>query len=417
VQVLFVLGSFVGWWSVARADEPLTIPLTVEAAVAEALERNVHVPLAQTDVAIAQAHIAEVEGERWPTLGIEGHLHGGYPSTYASGDARLQLVGTVPIVDASASAEVRAAKLAPAVAEAEVAIQKSDLAREVRTVFAEILALESEIALRDAGLERLQAYVDLVSVRQRAGDPVAGDVLRARAQQSRSEAERAGVEGALRAAEISLNGLLGHAPDDRLVLAPLPDPTPPSSVAQAWRRAPELLGSDADIAEAAAEIAVAKGGFIPTVDLLANAGAEPVLGSSFDAPANTGRGVGVEGMLELAWPLWNHGATRAQVSQAELTHTQAQQSKDAVAHDVELAWSHARQEVDHLAQQVAKWRQLEPLALDATLYAESLYRGGAGSGLDVMDAYDAWMEAGLSSNEATFAYRRAEAELARWEGR
>jgi outer membrane protein TolC len=127
--------------------------------------------------------------------------------------------------------------------------------------------------------------------------------------------------------------------------------------------------------------------------------------------------VGVEGLLELNWSIWDAGVTHAKVEQAELAVTQSEQHRLAVERDVQTAWSRARADVDRLATETASWRTLQPNALDAYLYAESLYRGGAGSGLDVLDAFDDWTDTALGLVDATLAYRSAEAELQRLEGR
>ena len=55
-----------------------------------------------------------------------------------------------------------------------------------------------------------------------------------------------------------------------------------------------------------------------------------------------------------------------------------------------------------------------PVAEEAYLLAESSYRGGYASALDVLDAFDQWIQAGRSAAQAAFAYREAEARAIRW---
>ena len=216
---------------------------------------------------------------------------------------------------------------------------------------------------------------------------------------------------------MELNGLLGRPPDGALVLAPLPEPTAPEPTPDGWQAAPELAHADRAVAMAEAEVRVERNARAPHLDVVANAGAEPVLGSSFDAPANTGRGVGVEGMVEMSWPLLDWGVTRARVGQARQAATQQAQVRALQRHDVELAWSQARADLDQLAGEIETYQILVPIARDAYLYEESAYRGGAGNGLEVLDAFDAWTEAELQVTSATLEFRVASAQLDRWEGR
>jgi outer membrane protein TolC len=54
------------------------------------------------------------------------------------------------------------------------------------------------------------------------------------------------------------------------------------------------------------------------------------------------------------------------------------------------------------------------VARDAYLQAESVYRGGQGTALNVLDAYDAWIQADQNRLDVVYSYRVAEAELYRW---
>ena len=155
-------------------------PLSVESAVEEALDHNPALALGASDVEIARLHATEIRGERLPTLVVEGDVHGGTPSTYASGDARLQVVAASPIVAPQLNAELRAAKLGPDVATAATRVDRAELVLEVRSAFAEVLAREEELALQDETLVRLEGYLELVTLRHQGGHPVTADLLRAK---------------------------------------------------------------------------------------------------------------------------------------------------------------------------------------------------------------------------------------------
>ena len=58
--------------------------------------------------------------------------------------------------------------------------------------------------------------------------------------------------------------------------------------------------------------------------------------------------------------------------------------------------------------------QAVPLARDAYLIAASLYRGGGGTALDVLDAFSSLLAAAQSYGEAVLSFRIAEATALRW---
>jgi outer membrane protein TolC len=59
-------------------------------------------------------------------------------------------------------------------------------------------------------------------------------------------------------------------------------------------------------------------------------------------------------------------------------------------------------------------QRIVPEARDSYLEAESRYRGGAGTSLEVLDAYAAATEAAVKLNDVTARYRIAQAVAARW---
>jgi outer membrane protein TolC len=64
--------------------------------------------------------------------------------------------------------------------------------------------------------------------------------------------------------------------------------------------------------------------------------------------------------------------------------------------------------------ELATRRKALPTARDTYVVAESLYRGGTGTSLDVLDAYRTLLDAEIAAAQATFEVRVAEATLLRW---
>ena len=246
---------------------------------------------------------------------------------------------------------------------------------------------------------------------------MADDVLKT---QVRLGAATADLEDAARRLDLirfELNDLLGRAPDARLALAPLPPPGPPprDSTGEPWATAPDVRSAEADVDAAVSSVTVARAGRRPHLSLTADAGALPLFpGSEVGTGLNNGQGWGMELTFSLSWPLWDTGVYRARLEQARLGADRARQVATAVRREARLEWRRA------FAELWSRYRELlvragnVPVAQDSYLRAESLYRGGAATALDVLDAFTQWIDASEAAAEAALGYRAAEARLLRW---
>lgn len=390
-------------------------PLSVDDAVTEALAANARLPIAQDQADLAAAAVDETRGQRGPSVGIEGDLHGGYPLTYASGDGRLQVVGDMPIFDPGQHPAVQGAQARAEGARHRLQAARDDVEEAVRDAFARVEAVQDQMRLQEQAAKALEDYMTLVEGRRRSGDPVAADALRAKTRLELARADLAATRRHLGAARITLNNLLGRDPNAPLELAPEPSPTPPADLGTPG--GPDVAAAAAEASAARTGISAARAARLPRFDLVLDAGAEPVLGPSFDAPLNTGRGYGVEGILSATWHLWDLGVTRAQVKQATLAAHQAAREQEAAERDAAREHALAASDLAGLADEATRLQALVPDARDAWILAESEYRGGSGTALEVLDAWEAWTRAGLRSAQATLDYRRALAHLRRWEER
>ncbi len=82
--------------------------------------------------------------------------------------------------------------------------------------------------------------------------------------------------------------------------------------------------------------------------------------------------------------------------------------------DARLRWQAAREDVERWYRQVQLREAAVPLARDAYVLAESLYRGGSGTALEVLDGFSALVAASQSYTDAVLSYRLAEATALRW---
>ncbi len=398
------------------ASAPAQTRITLPEALREARRANARLPVAATDTLLAAAGLREARGGLWPRLALDGDLHEGTPSTYASGDARLQAVADLPLYDGGQlRAGVRTARAERDLSAAFYRVAEADLELEVRVRYAEILQLERERSLAHRGRERLERYRDLIEARKGSGQPVAADLLKARVRLDSETADLQDVERRLEGARLEMNELLGRDPADSLVFSDLPSPVPPEPAGDSpWESTPDLRASALNHRRELTRIDAVRAGRRPHLDLTANVGTEPVIGPDNPAPLNTGRGTGAEITLNFTWPVWDRGIYRSRLKQAELGARKAGEETEVARRRVRLDWHRARTDMDHLYRQVRTWEDAVPIAEEAYLQAESSYRGGDASALDVLDAFDQWIQAGRSAAQALFSYREAEARARRW---
>lgn len=392
-------------------------PLTLDAALREADSANALLPVARSGVAAAGERVRAAEGRLWPSLSVEGDLHDGTPSAYAAGDARLQFVADQVIYDGGAlRAGVRSLRAQARSAHARYRVAQKDLDLAVRSRFSELLMIQDELAIRREGIARLQTYLTGVQARQAAGQGVAGDVLRTRARLGAEQANVTDTERRLADARLELNDLLGRDPAAPLALAPLPPPTPPPTDSIGlWTDVPDVHQAVADYDAAVAAVGIAQAGRRPALALSANAGAQPLLGGTTSgAVLNTGSGLGLEVTLSLAWPVWDRGVYRAHLAEARINAEQAGQVETAVRRQARLAWQRALENLRHAYDEVTTRAATVPVARDSYLQAQSLYRGGGATALEVLDAYSSWIDASNAYSGAVLTYRLAEAQVQRW---
>jgi len=390
-------------------------PLTLADALREAERANAQLPIAQFDVQAAIARARQAKGLLYPSFWLDGDVHLGTPQTYESSDALARVLVQTPLYEGG---ELRAG-LAQRNAEADAMragyqMAVRDVDHAVRVTFSRLARARDGIAFRARGVERLQAYLAVIQSRRAAGQGVGSDLLRTQQRLAAAQADLADAQRELHDATLDLNDILGRAPDTTLAIAPLPVPqSPVTPKGQPWLGTPDVAQAEAQERAAAAGITVARAGRLPHVSLEADAGTAPVLGSDV-ALLNDGRGSGAQVLLTVSLPLWDFGFYSGRMAEANAALDQARQQGVALRRATRVAWTRAVANLTDLYQAYEAAARSAQAAQDAYLQAESLYRGGQGTALDVLDAYDAWIQADQAQADATYNYRVSQADLIRW---
>ncbi|MGH9443429.1 MAG: TolC family protein [Thermoanaerobaculia bacterium] len=405
--------------------------MTLDRAIQLARSANAKLPAAATETEIARQKLREARAERWLKVAVEGDFiyapAGAYdPILTNLGEERLQVTGKQPIYDGGENrAAVSRAQAQTLAAEARYRIAERDLDLEVRSRYAELVSADGEIAARQAGIRRLEAYRDLLRSRRAAGQGVAADVLKT---EVRLSSERAAVVEAQQRRDdsrLELNSLLGRDPSGPLRAAPLPAPGPPA-VLSVEGEVPEVDAASAEVSSALADLLAARAQRRPHLFAAADAG---LWGSDttriFPPDLRAGnwnptfsdrlrRDSGYSVSLNLSWPIFDFGAASARTAQARLSVTKAELQRVVQQREAVLQREKARATVENLYREIEVLSAAAPSARDSYLEVESRFRGGAATSLEVLDAYAAAVEAEVRLAEVVSRYRIAEALRIRW---
>ena len=408
-------------------------PVTLDEALARSREANVRLPLPGIDLVIARERVSEARAERWLKVAVEGNLlyappNGYDPAITNAGEFRLQAVGRQVLYDGGARrAAVAKTEAEVGAAAARYRIAEKDLELEVRSRFSQFLQAEREAAARRDGLDRLARYRTSLESRRASGQGVAADLLKI---DVRLASERANLvdAGARRdAARLVLNDLMGRDPAAALALVPLAAPAPPASAGPAsLEGAAEVVAAASEARAADADVAAARAERRPHLNLAGDVG---FLGSDTSrlVPADLlaanrnatlgdrlRRDAGYSFTLSFAWPVWDFGAIRSRIRQAELRLESARLNVQRQRREVERQRAQAIVTLQSTYEQIRILSESAPSARDSYLEAESRYRGGAATAFEVLDAYTASVDAAVRLSDAISRYRIAEAVAVRW---
>ena len=408
--------------------------LTLEDVLREARASNARLPIPSIEISIARERVNEARAERWLKVALEGDFiyapaNGYDPAITNLGEFRGQAVARQPIYDGGARrAAIERGEADVEAAGARYRVAEKDLEMEVRNRYAEWVQSDAEAAARGEGIERRRRYRTSLESRRASGQGVGADLLKIEVRLATEQAALVDAVGRRDGARIALNALMGREPVSALALEGLPPPDPPGAApaGDPTVHAPEVEEAAAQTKAAGADLATAEAERKPHLSLSADVG---FLGSdttrlvpremlAADPNANFGdrlkRDAGYSLTLAFTWPIWDAGAIRARIREAELRLESARRNVILQKREASRQWAQAQSTLRSTWEQIRILTGASPNARDSWLEAESRYRGGAATALEVLDAYAASVDAAVRLSEALSRYRIAQALAMRW---
>jgi outer membrane protein TolC len=317
-------------------------------------------------------------------------------------------------------AEYQRAVAAEAAAQARVEIAARGLIATVAQDYYAVVIAQRRQANARRSLDEAARFLDITEKQERGGEAAHADVVKAQLQYQQRQRDLMDADNNLQKARIALGVLLFPSleqpydvTDDLRPDLPLP---PLNEIrSQALTNSPDLRAAESALQQAGYGVRAARGAYYPSL----------VLDYFYGFDANvfniTGpddrRNLGSVVQATVNVPVWNWGATRSRVRQAQLQQRQAQYDLTFTERQLQ-----ANINAFYLEAQAAR-AQLESLRSSLELATESLrltvlrYQGGEATALEVADAQTTLVQARNAYDDGLARYRIALVELQTLTGR
>ncbi len=400
-------------------------PITLDLAGAIGRARNYGQQYLQayTATGLAREDRVQAKAALFPSLNaLNQYIYtqgNGTPSGVFVANDGVHIYNEQAVVHAELFSLAKMAEYQRTLAAESAALARQEIAARGLTAFVvqnyyALVSAERHEANARRGLEEARTFFDITRKQERGGEVARADVIKAQLQLQQRERDLLDSQTAVLKARIALGVMLFPDPtqayaitDDLspdLPLAPIAEINP-----LAFANSPDIRAAEAGLRQSGAAIRVAQGAYYPSLTIDYFYGINSTV---FDVrgPQNRNNlGSAVQGTVTV--PVWNWGATRSKVRQAQLQNQQA-------GYDLTLAKRGLQSALDalYIEAQAAK-SQLESLRGSLDLATESLrltllrYEAGEASALEVADAQTTLVQARNARDDGLARYRMAVAGL------
>lgn len=326
--------------------------------------------------------------------------------------------------------EIRRAMAAEAIAKAKVEIASRGLTTTVIQDYYAIVVAQRKFTNSQISVKEAERFFAVTQKQEKGGEVAHADVIKAQLDLQQRQRDLKEAHVAIEKARIALGILIfpNFGSDFNVVddlLEPSELPAVEKARAAASSSSPDIKAATAGVQEAGWEVSVARYQFLPSfgLDFFYGIDANQFsarTGYPTDATGRstlpnyqvTGRqNLGYSAQMTLNIPVWNWGATRSKVRQAEYKRDQAQLDLSLAQRTLESNLASA-----YLESQAAR-AQLESLRSSVDLATESLrltvlrYQAGEATALEVVDAQNTVTLARNANDDGLARYRVALANL------
>jgi outer membrane protein TolC len=327
-------------------------------------------------------------------------------------------------------AEVRRAKAAEAVAAARRGIALRGLNATVAQNFYAVVTASRKVANAQTSLDESGRVLDITRKQEQGGEAAKADVIKAQLQQMQRVRDLSDAQVTLEKDKVALAVLI--FPDitrDFTAVDDLDHPPALEGFAEfqttAASESPELAAAQAGVMQAKRDVDVARYQFLPSFALDFAYGIDAnQFAARTDYPTdesgrstlpsylvNNRQNLGYSGQLTLNIPIWNWGATRSKVKQAEFRAEQAQADLTTARKQLNANMSSAYLEAQAAHEQIDSLRGSADLSVESLRLTLLRYQAGEATVLEVVDAQTTLAAARNAYADGLARYRLAVATI------
>ena len=425
--VFMISGSIVGAQAPARTA-PLVLTLTD--ALARARSNSVVLQAALTDQGIAHQDNAQARAALLPSV----TYNNSFIYTQGNGTTTTRFIANNGVheylsqgdvhqaLGVSLVADYRRAGALESVARAKAEIAARGLVVTVVQTFYGLIDAQSKYANVQRAAGEAERFLELSKKLENGGEVAHSDVIKAQLQYQDRQRDLREAQLAMDKSRLDLAVLLFPNFNENFTVVDDAQVPPLMSfedfVHAAESKNPELRAANASLVASRYEHSSAVGGYFPTLllDYFYGIDARNFATHFINTDPNVGPvgklpNLGYSAVATLNIPIWNWGATRSKVVQADLRQKQA-------ARELSLTQRKLLADMRSLYGEAEAARsELELLQSSADLAAESLrltnlrYQGGEATVLEVVDAQNTLTQARNAYSDGQLRYRNALANL------
>ena len=324
--------------------------------------------------------------------------------------------------------EIRRAMAAEAIAKAKIEVAARGLSATVIQDYYAIIAAQRKFGNSQTSLKEAERFFDLTGKQEKGGEVAHADVIKSQIDLQQRQRDVKEAELAIEKARIALGILIFPnfssdfaVVDDLAEAAELPAVDPAAAASQS----PDIKAATAGVQEAGWEVSVARYQFLPSfgLDFFYGIDANQFAATSSGPTDATGRStlpnfqvenrknLGYSAQVTLTVPVWNWGATRSKVKQAELKRDQAQLDLSLAQRTLQSNLAAANAEARAALAQLESLRSSVALATESLRLTVLRYQAGEATALEVVDAQNTVTIARNANDDGLARYRVALANL------
>lgn len=319
--------------------------------------------------------------------------------------------------------ETNRAIAAEALARAKAEVASRGLNATVIQNYYAVLTAQYHLANLKHSVEEAERFVDITSKQEKRGEAAHADVLKGQLDLKQRQRDFKEAQLAIDKAKIALGVIIfpnyntDFSVEDDLSQPALLQPVQEASAA-ATASSPDLKSAKAGLQTASYDVSVARYGFLPsfTFDFFYGINANQFLARTYHAQSEGEslpyrQNLGYSAQATLTIPVWNWGATRSKVKQAESKKQQAELDLSLAQRNLLGSVAAAYAEARMAQEQLPSLKESSDMAVESLRLMLLRYQAGESTSLEVVDAQNTLTQARNAYADGLVRYRSAWATL------